>query len=80
VQLETARYFDVVNFARRVRVQALVGTGFGDLVCPASGVYAAYNALAGPKRMVLDPLCDHVQGKPNWWRESWEFVNARGRD
>jgi cephalosporin-C deacetylase-like acetyl esterase len=80
VQLETARYFDVVNFARRVRVQALVGTGFGDLVCPASGVYAAYNALAGPKRMVLDPLCDHAQGKANWWRESWEFVNARGRD
>jgi cephalosporin-C deacetylase-like acetyl esterase len=73
-QLQAARYFDVVNFAREVRVPALVGTAFGDLACPASSVYAAYNALAGPKAMVLDPLDGHVAAHENYGRAAHEFI------
>jgi len=65
-QLQVARYFDAVNFASRVRVPALVGTGFGDLTCPASSVYAAFNVMKGPKRMVIDAQTGHVGRKPNW--------------
>jgi cephalosporin-C deacetylase len=79
-QLEVAWYFDVVNFARQVKVPAIVGVGFADMTCPASSVYAAYNVLAGPKRMVIDPLAGHVGQKPNWSKESWSFFLAHGKD
>jgi cephalosporin-C deacetylase-like acetyl esterase len=80
VQLQAARYFDVVNFAREVEVPVMIGTGFADLVCPASSVFAAYNALPGPKEMVIDPLSDHQRGMDKWWKASWDFFIAHGKD
>jgi cephalosporin-C deacetylase len=72
-QLETARYFDAVNFARKIKVPTLVGTGLVDLTCPASSVYAAYNVMTCPKQITVDPLTGHESG-PNWSAASQEFV------
>ena len=72
-QLETARYFDAVNFARRIEVRAIVGTGLRDLTCPAPSVYAAYNAMTCPKELTLDPLAGHGGG-PNWGAASLKFI------
>jgi cephalosporin-C deacetylase len=76
--LEVSRYFDAVNFARRVTVPALIGTGFQDRVCASSSVYAAYNVLKGPKRMVIDPLTGHGGDKPNWNGLFWRFRDSYG--
>jgi cephalosporin-C deacetylase-like acetyl esterase len=76
--LEASRYFDAVNFARRVTVPALIGTGFQDRVCTSSSVYAAYNVMKGPKRMVLDPLSGHGGEKPNWGSVFWRFRTSYG--
>jgi cephalosporin-C deacetylase-like acetyl esterase len=65
-QLQVSRYFDAVNFAREIKVPAIVGTGFADTTCPSSSVYAAYNVIQGPKKMILDPLSGHGGAKPNW--------------
>ena len=35
--METARYFDTVNFAPRIKANALVAMGFVDTSCPAGG-------------------------------------------
>ena len=60
-ELATARYFDCVNFARRSHAKgAAVTVGFIDTTCPPTSVYAAYNALAIPKRMHTDPLAGHT--------------------
>ena len=77
-QLDATRYFDAVNFARRVKVPALVGTGFADLTCSSSSVYAAYNVLRGPKLMVLDPLAGHVGGHRNYGQAMGEFARKHG--
>lgn len=77
IHAEVARYFDVVNFARKVNIPAVIGTGFADLTCPSSSVYAAYNVIPGPKRMVLDPLSGHGGAKPNWQRELADFVRRQ---
>ena len=54
---------------------ALVSTGFWDLTCPSSAVFAVYNALQGPKQMVVDPLSGHSDGaKPNIARAREEFL------
>jgi len=50
--LETAPYFDTVNLASRIRATCLVSMGFIDNVCPAVGVWTAYNQIRGRKEAV----------------------------
>lgn len=54
---EAARYYDCVNFATRIPPSTRVSmtVGFIDVVCPPTGVYAAYNQVRGKKQM-----WDHV--------------------
>ena len=60
-ELETARYFDAVNFATRARAKgAAVTVGLIDTTCPPTSVYAAYNALRIPKHLHIDPLAGHT--------------------
>ncbi|NLW50464.1 MAG: acetylxylan esterase [Candidatus Brocadiaceae bacterium] len=72
-QLEAARYFDAVNFARRITAPTLVGAGLLDLTCPASSVCAACNVMTCPKQVTLDPLTGHAAG-PGWQKASQEFI------
>jgi cephalosporin-C deacetylase len=58
--LEAARYYDAVNFATRARAAAFVTVGFIDPTCPPTSVYAAYNALGGPKEIFNDPPGTHA--------------------
>ena len=54
--METAPYFDVVNFAPRIRVPTMVAMGFLDKLAPSIGIWTAFNQIAGPKEAV--PLID----------------------
>jgi cephalosporin-C deacetylase-like acetyl esterase len=54
-----AGYYDVLNFAARVKCPVLVGAGLIDTTCPPPGVFAAYNQLQGPKEIVVLPLAEH---------------------
>ncbi len=60
---ETASYFDVVNFASRVKCPVLVGVGLIDTVCPSPGIWAACNQLKGPKEIVMLPNGEHGEKK-----------------
>jgi cephalosporin-C deacetylase-like acetyl esterase len=51
--VEAIRYYDAVNFASRIKVPTFLTLGWTDHICPPTGVYAAYNQLKGPKK-VLD--------------------------
>lgn len=60
-EMNAARYFDAMNFAARARTQgAAVTVGFIDTTCAPTSVYAAYNALSGPKKIHADVLAGHV--------------------
>jgi cephalosporin-C deacetylase len=54
-----ARYYDVVNFAPRIKCPVLVGAGLIDTTCPPPGVWAACNLLQGPKEVVVLPVAEH---------------------
>lgn len=58
--LEASRYVDAVNFASRCAAEAIVSVGFIDRTCPPTSVYAAYNVLKGPKRMLTRPAMGHA--------------------
>lgn len=50
---ETIKYYDVVNFARHVKVPGLYSWGFNDETCPPTSMYASYNVISAPKELFL---------------------------
>jgi cephalosporin-C deacetylase-like acetyl esterase len=52
-KVATSAYYDVVNFARRVTAPGLYSWGFNDETCPPTSMYAAYNVITAPKRLML---------------------------
>ncbi|MDB4883550.1 MAG: Acetyl xylan esterase [Gemmatimonadetes bacterium] len=54
--LETARYFDTVNFASGIAAPSLVAMGFIDEVSTPAGVWSVFNQIRGPKEAA--PMID----------------------
>lgn len=52
-KLATLPYFDVVNFARRLRVPGVYTWGYNDETCPPTSIHAAYNVITAPKSWLL---------------------------
>lgn len=77
---ETGKYFDVMNFASRVKVPTLVSAGLLDTTCPPSGVIATFNQLAGPKELVIMPQADHgKRHEPYYERQkAWQAKLLKG--
>lgn len=59
-KLETAAYYDVVNFARRLKVPGIYSWGFNDEVCPPTSIYSSYNVVTAPKKLVLGLELGHA--------------------
>ena len=66
-QIETSRYYDGVNFARRVKCPAWVSFGYNDDVVPPTTAYATYNILGGPKTLSVYQQTAHF-----WYQEQWD--------
>ena len=53
-------YFDVVNFARRVRCRVIMSVGFIDYVCTPTSIFAAYNVLGTTEKELHEvPMGNH---------------------
>ena len=52
-KIRTAAYYDVVNFARRVKAPGLYSWGWNDEICPPTSMHAAYNVVTAPKELLL---------------------------
>jgi cephalosporin-C deacetylase len=52
-KINTAGYYDVVNFARQLKVPGFYTMGFNDETCPPTSMYAAYNVITAPKELFL---------------------------
>ena len=57
--VETARYFDAMNFASSITAQSLVAFGFIETTSPPYGVLSAFNRIQGPKEAAPMPESDH---------------------
>jgi len=81
-KLETAAYYDVVNFARRVKVPGIYAWGYNDETCPPTSMYAAYNVVTAPKRLMLALETGHgtvpeeVERMDTWLEEYLKTGNA----
>ena len=80
---EAARYYDVVNFASRVKCPVLIGVGLIDVTCPPPGVFAAFGQLKGPKEIVVLPFGEHGEKngshRPYYARfDAWDQAMLNG--
>lgn len=66
-QIQTADYYDMVNFARRIVVPGWFSWGYNDDVCPPTSMYAAYNNITAPKE-----LYPYLETGHYWYREQYE--------
>jgi len=70
-RLETAAYYDTVNFARRIKVPGIYSWGFNDETCPPTSIYASYNVITSPKSLLLGIELGHANSP-----EQGEAINA----
>ena len=52
-KLQTVPYYDVVNFAKRIKVPGFYSWGYNDEVCPPTSMYSAYNSIVATKELFL---------------------------
>lgn len=71
--LATAAYYDVVNFARLLKVPGWFSWGFNDEVCPPTTSYAAYNNISSPKELFITKETGHWLS-PEQNRESMRWL------
>jgi X-X-X-Leu-X-X-Gly heptad repeat protein len=58
--LQVSRYYDAVNFARRIKVPMIFGVGLIDNTCHPTTVFSAYNVVQSPKKIDIAPLMGHA--------------------
>lgn len=66
-RLEGARYYDGVNFARRITVPGWYSFGYNDEVVPPTSSYGLYNSVKAPKTLSLYQMTGHF-----WYQEQWD--------
>ena len=55
-------YFDCMFFARRIKCPIYMNTGFADVTCPPSSVFAAYNQLPEKTEKYMQTVPDRGHG------------------
>lgn len=55
--MQTMKYYDVVNFARKTRVPAKVAFGYNDVICCPTSVVSAYNSIPSSKEF---KVCNEI--------------------
>ena len=72
-KIETSRYYDGVNFARRISSQqkGWFSFGYNDDVVPPTTAWATYNVVTGPKEISPYQATWHF-----WFQEQWDEWEA----
>lgn len=71
-------YFDMKNFARRIKMPVLMGIGLQDPTCPPHTNMASYNLITSPKELHIYPTCGHTVDYSDWNPRRTEFFERYG--
>jgi cephalosporin-C deacetylase-like acetyl esterase len=79
-KIETSYYYDVVNFARQLKVPGFYSWGYNDEVCPPTSMHAVYNVIKAPKELFIVPETGHwTYPEQNEKMDEWLFAQlAKG--
>lgn len=70
-QVEQSRYYDGVNFARRITAPGYFSFGYNDDVVPPTTAYGTFNIVTAEKVLSPYQLTGHY-----WYQEQWDEWNA----
>jgi cephalosporin-C deacetylase len=71
-KLETAGYYDVVNFAKQLKVPGFYTWGYNDETCPPTSTFSVYNSITAPKEFYPEPATGHFANGVQWGKiNSW---------
>ena len=77
--MQTALYFDVVDFAPHIQAPVLCAIGFIDTTSPPAGLWTAMDQIPGPKEVIPMVESDHNNRTPEkqgaWNARSKEVLN-----
>jgi len=65
--IETVKYYDGVNFAKRITQPGWFSFGYNDDVVPPTTCWATYNSVKGPKE-----IHPYVKTKHFWYQEQYD--------
>lgn len=65
-KIKTLEYYDVVNFARRLKNPIRMTWGYNDNTCPPTTSWEVYNVITAPKEAEITPVNEH------WTSENME--------
>lgn len=57
--VKTLAYYDVVNFARHLKIPGFYSLGYCDETCSPTSVWAVMNSITAPKKIVITPTSAH---------------------
>lgn len=58
-KLKNLEYYDVVNFAKLIKVPVLMTWGYNDNTCPPTTSYIVYNVIESEKEALITPVNEH---------------------
>ena len=74
-KINTLQYYDVTNFARRIKCPVYLTWGYNDNVCPPTTSYIVWNLITAPKESLITPINEHWtttdtnQGQMQWLKK-----------
>ena len=57
--VHTLSYYDVVNFAKLIKVPGFYSFGYNDETCSATSIMSVINSVSAPKKIVITPTSGH---------------------
>lgn len=72
---ENTPYYDVVNFARKIKVPGFYYLGFNDMTCPPTSMYSAYNMITAPKTLEIMEEAGHFS-YPELWPKAKAWIHT----
>lgn len=73
-KIKTVPYYDVVNFARNIKVPGYYAFGYNDMVCPPTSVYSALNTINATKNINISEDTGHY-AYPEIRQKSFEWLS-----
>lgn len=70
-EVRNVRYYDGVNFARRITCPGWFSFGYNDTVVPPTTAWATYNSVTAPKEISIYQQTGHY-----WYQEQWDEWGA----
>lgn len=71
--LETARYYDVSNFARLLHSPVYYLYGYNDITCAPTTTRATYNVIESPKQLIIGENIGHWT-YPDQMNALWDWI------